>query len=199
VLGADRHATAGYSGTYDSDTAFHEPMTFLSFAAAVTTNVELVTTVLILPQRQTALVAKQAAELAVLSGNRFRLGVGIGWNDIEYEALGVEFSARGARLEEQVEVLRKLWDEPTFTYAGRFHRVTAAGINPRPSRTVPLWFGGSAPAALERCARLGDGWMPLGGTGDKTRQALDIIRTHREIPGAWFTRRQQDSMCSWGT
>ncbi len=183
VLGADRHATVGFSGTYDSDTAFHEPMTFLSFAAAVTTSIELVTTVLILPQRQTALMAKQSAELAVLSSNRFRFGVGIGWNGIEYEALGVDFRARGARLEEQVEVLRKLWDEPTFTYRGNFHSVTAAGINPRPSTPIPLWFGGSAPAALERCARLGDGWMPLGGSGDKTRQCLDMIRVHREALG----------------
>ncbi len=183
VLGADRNATDGFSGTYDSDTAFHEPMTFLSFAAAVTTSIELVTTVLILPQRQTALVAKQAAELAVLSSNRFRLGVGIGWNGIEYEALGVDFRARGARLEEQVDVLRRLWNESTFTYRGSYHSVTAAGINPRPARTIPLWFGGSAPAALERCARLGDGWMPLGGSGDKTRQCLDVIRAHRETFG----------------
>jgi probable F420-dependent oxidoreductase len=179
VLGANPDRPGGFKGAYDHNVAFHEPMAFLSYAAAVTRSIDLVTTVLILPQRQTALVAKQVAELAVLSSNRVRLGVGIGWNEIEYEALGVPFSARGARLEEQAELLRRFWTEETFSFDGRFHKVSAAGINPRPSAHVPLWFGGSAPAALDRCARLGDGWMPLGGANDKTRELLDGIRTRR--------------------
>jgi probable F420-dependent oxidoreductase len=183
VLGADRQGREGFEGPYDNDVAFHEPLTFLAFAAAVTTTLELVTTVLILPQRQTALVAKQAAEVAVLSGDRLRLGVGIGWNAVEYQALNEEFGTRGRRQEEQVEVLRRLWTEHTFSFDGRYHTVDRAGINPRPSRPVPIWFGGSAPVALERCARLGDGWMPLGGPGDSSRNAIEAIRTHREAAG----------------
>ncbi len=183
VLGADRDRPGGFSGAYDNEVRFHEPLTFFAFAAGVTSTLELVSAVVILPQRQTALVAKQAAEVAVLSNGRLRLGVGSGWNQVEYEALGVDFAARGARLEEQVVLLRRFWGESTFTFEGRFHRVTAAGINPRPAAPVPVWFGGSAPAALERCARLGDGWIPLGGTGDATRAGLDTIRRHRAEHG----------------
>ena len=183
VLGVDQNRPGGFKGAYDKDTAFHEPLTFLAFAAAVTTSIELVTTVLILPQRQAALVAKQVAEVAVLSGNRVRLGVGTGWNEVEYEALGVPFAARGARQEEQIELMRRLWTEDAFSFDGRFHKVSHAGINPRPSTPVPLWFGGSAPVALDRCARLGDGWMPLGGANDKTREHLDTIRRLRADAG----------------
>jgi probable F420-dependent oxidoreductase len=183
VLGAARDRDGGFEGAYDSDVAFHEPMTFLAFAAALTRRLELVTTVLVLPQRQTALVAKQAAEVAVLSGDRLRLGVGTGWNQVEYQALNEDFSTRGRRQAEQVELMRRLWSEPTLTFDGRFHTVDRAGINPRPSKPVPIWFGGSAPVALERCARLGDGWMPLGGPGGESQAMLDVIRRHREAAG----------------
>jgi probable F420-dependent oxidoreductase len=184
VLGADRTKHAGFNGPYDADTQFHEPMTFLAYAAGVTDHLELVTTVLILPQRQAALVAKQAAEVAILSGNRLRLGVGTGWNTVEYEALGVPFERRGRREEEQIEVMRRLWSDELVTFDGEFHTVTAASINPRPSQPVPVWFGGTAPAVLARCGRIGDGWMPLGGANDKAREAIEIIRTARAERGA---------------
>jgi probable F420-dependent oxidoreductase len=149
----------------------------------VTQRIELVTTVLILPQRQTALVAKQAAEVAVLSGNRFRLGVGTGWNQVEYEALNEAFDTRGRRQAEQVELLRRLWTEDTFTFQGEFHTVTAAGINPRPTQPIPIWFGGAAPALLKRCARLGDGWIPLMGPSGSARECIDTLTREREAAG----------------
>lgn len=183
VLGADRDRPGGFEGPYDKDVAFHEPLTFLAFAAAVTTSLELVTTVLVLPQRQTVLVAKQAAEVAILSNNRLRLGVGVGWNTIEYQALNEDFANRGRRQGEQVEVLRRLWEEDAISYEGAHHTIDRAGINPRPSRTIPIWFGGSSPAALERCARLGNGWMPLGGANDESRSRIETIRQHREAAG----------------
>ena len=160
VLGADPDRPGGWSGPYDKDVAFHEPFTVFAFMAAVTTRIEFATSVLILPQRQTALVAKQAAELAILSGNRFRLGIGSGWNEVEYEALGVPFAARGRRQAEQVELLRQLWASDSLTYGGRFHTVTQASILPRPSAPIPIWFGGGAAALLERCATIGEGWFP---------------------------------------
>jgi len=183
VLGADPNRPGGWRGVYDSNVAFREPLTFLSFIAGITNKIELVTTVLILPQRQTALVAKQAAELQILSNNRFRMGVGTGWNKIEYEALSVPFAGRGARQEEQVDLLKRLWLEDTLTYEGRHHRVNAAGINPRPQRSVPIWFGGSAKALLSRCARMGDGWMPLMGANQAAAEAIDYLKAVRAEQG----------------
>ncbi len=183
VLGADRNRAGGFEGPYDKDIAFHEPFTTYAFIAAVTERVELVTTVLILPQRQTVLVAKQAAEVQNLSRGRLRLGIGSGWNQVEYEALGVPFEARGKRQAEQVELLRALWREDSLSWNGDYHRVTAAGINPRPEVPIPIWFGGSAPALLRRCARLGDGWMPLMGANDTARACLDLLRSEREAAG----------------
>lgn len=183
VLGADADRPEGFSGPYDKAVAFHEPFTFLAFAAAVTERLGLATTVLILPQRQTALVAKQAAEVAVLSGNRLRLGVGIGWNQVEYEALGVPFTRRGARIDEQVDLLGRLWSEDSFSFGGDFHTVTRAGINPLPERPVPIWFGGSAPAALRRCATRGDGWMPLGSPNEKTGEMIRLMHETRVDAG----------------
>jgi probable F420-dependent oxidoreductase len=183
VLGADRNRPGGFSGPYDKDVQFHEPFTFFAFAAAVTERLELVTTVLILPQRQTVLVAKQAAEVAILSDNRLRLGVGTGWNQVEYQALNERFDDRGRRQAEQVELMRKLWTEDSLTFEGAFHTVEHASINPRPSRPVPVWFGGTAPAVLARCARLGDGWMPLGGANDKSQAAIDLISEARRAAG----------------
>ena len=144
VLGADRNRPGGFEGPYDKDVAFHEPFSIFSFIAAVTTTLELVTAVLILPQRQTVLVAKQAAELAILSGDRFRMGIGTGWNVVEYQALNETFTNRGRRQAEQVELMRRLWTEETLSFDGEFHTVEAAGINPRPSAPIPIWFGGSA-------------------------------------------------------
>ncbi len=183
VLGADPNRPGGFSGPYDKDVAFHEPMTTFAFIAAVTETVEMVTNVLILPQRQTALLAKQAAEVAILSNNRLRLGVGTGWNEIEYEALNVPFNQRGRRQEEQVKLLRLLWQEDSLDFDGDFHRIPLASINPRPDRPVPIWFGGAAPALIDRAARLGDGWMPLGGPNDASREILHALKTTREDAG----------------
>ena len=183
VLGADRDRPGGFEGPYDKDVQFHEPMTALSFIAAVTSTIELATSILILPQRQTALVAKQAAELAILSNNRFRMGVGAGWNTIEYEALGVDFAHRGKRQEEQIELLQKFWSESSFSFSGKYHKVTQAGINPRPAKPVPIWFGGGAPALLDRCARLGDGWFPLMAPNDAAGAAISMLKETREAAG----------------
>ena len=183
VMGAERDRPGGFTGPYDKDVAFHEPFTFYAFVAAVTERVDLVTAVMILPQRQTVLAAKQAAELAILSGNRFRLGIGTGWNQVEYQALNEDFSNRGRRQDEQVVLMRRLWTEDAFSFEGEFHTVDRASILPRPSQPVPILFGGSAPALLERCARLGDGWMPLGTPNDSSRERIDAIRSHREALG----------------
>ena len=183
VLGADPNRPGGFRGPYDKDVAFHEPFTTFAFIAAVTETLEMATTVLILPQRQTALVAKQAAELALLSNNRFRLGVGTGWNEVEYTSLNVPFERRGARQEEQVQLLRRLWTEDSLDYTGEFHHIDLASIKPRPSQPIPIWFGGGAPALLDRCARLGDGWMPLMGPNDAARECLDTLRSRRERSG----------------
>lgn len=183
VVGVDRNRPGGFEGPYDSDTAFHEPMVLFGFLAACTTNVELVTAVLILPQRQAVLVAKQAAEVAILSGNRLRLGVGVGWNSVEYDALGEEFGTRGRRQAEQVELMRRLWTEDVFSFDGEFHRFEHASILPRPTEPVPVLFGGSAPALLDRCARLGDGWMPLGSPNEKSAERVAELRRLREAAG----------------
>ena len=183
VLGADRSRPGGFKGPYDKDVAFHEPLTTFAYIAGVTETIELVTTILILPQRQTALVAKQVAEIAMLSNNRFRLGIGTGWNKIEYESLNVPFERRGARQAEQVELLRALWQEDSLDYAGKFHRVDMASINPRPDQHIPIWFGGAAPAALKRCARLGDGWIPLMGANDAAKAAVALLKSERTAVG----------------
>ena len=183
VLGAKRDRPGGFKGPYDSDTAFHEPFVLYGFLAAVTTRTELVTSVMVLPQRQAALAAKQAAEVAILSDNRFRLGVGIGWNKVEYDALGAGFDRKGARLEEQVVFMKRLWTEDAFSFDGEFHQMELASILPRPTAPVPVSFGGSAPAALERCARLGDGWIPLGSPNDKSAACIDAIRARRSELG----------------
>jgi probable F420-dependent oxidoreductase len=184
VLGANRDRPGGWpKDSYDKDVAFHEPLTTFAFIAACTETIELVTTVLVLPQRQTALVAKQAAEVAILSNNRFRLGVGTGWNQVEYEALNEDFSNRGRRQGEQVALMQQLWTQDSLDFTGDFHRINRASINPRPSRPVPVWFGGSAPALLKRCAELGNGWMPLMGANDAARACVDVLRTDWEAAG----------------
>ena len=161
VLGGNE-ATHTLKGPYKHTDAFHEPFVLFGFLAALTERLEFVTGIVILPQRQTALVAKQAAALDVLSGGRLRLGIAVGWNHVEFEALGMNFGDRGRRIEEQVEVMRLLWTDELVTFEGRDHRITDAGLNPLPvQRPIPLWFGGHADAVLRRTARLGDGWFPL--------------------------------------
>ena len=159
VLGADP-ARPGWSGPYTIDSTFHEVMVLFSFAAAITTRLQLSTGVLILPQRQTALVAKQAAALDVLSGGRLRLGVGVGWNWVEFDALGMNFKDRGKRIEEQIAVLRRLWTEPSVTFEGTWQHIDRAGLNPLPvQRPIPLWMGADTEPAIRRVARLADGYF----------------------------------------
>ena len=176
VLGADPDGHPGFSGPYTHRTMFHEVLVLLGFVAGVTRELELVTSVVIAPQRQTALLAKQAAEVDVLSGGRLRLGLGLGWNDVEYEALGVPFRRRGRRLEEQIGLMRRLWREPVVTFEGEFHQITAAGLNPLPERgSIPIWIGAQTEPAMHRAARLADGLMaqrPLDGGWERTLELL---------------------------
>ena len=151
--------------------------------AAVTNEIELRHRFSYYHQRQTALVAKQAAELAILSNYRFRMGIGSGWNDVEYEALDVPFEHRGSRQAEQVELMRRLWTEDVVNFKGRFHTVTLAGILPRPEQPIQVWFGGIAPPLLKRCATIGDGWFPLGTPNEQSAKALEVMRTAREAAG----------------
>lgn len=175
VLGADRGVHEGFNGPYDLDTTFHEPFVMFGFVAACT-SLELVTGILIAPQRQTALIAKQAAEVDVLSGGRLRLGVGNGWNDVEYEALGQDFATRGRRLEEQVALLRRLWTERSVTFEGSFDTVTGAGLAPMPvQQPIPVWMGASSAAAFRRIGRVADGWFPMLRPGDDLDGARSII------------------------
>jgi len=183
VLGADRDRPGGFEGPYDKDVAFHEPFTTFAFVAAVTKKLDMITTVMILPQRQTVLVAKQAAELAILSNNRFKLGIGVGWNAVEYTGLNENFKNRGKRQEEQVELMRLLWESEVLEYKGDYHHIDKASINPRPSKSVPIWFGGGVPKLIERCADLGDGWIPLMGPNEAARKTLAIIKEKRESKG----------------
>ena len=183
VLGADRDRPGGFEGPYDKDIAFHEPFTTFAFIAAVTQKLDMITTVMILPQRQTVLVAKQAAELAILSNNRFKLGIGVGWNAVEYVGLNENFHDRGKRQAEQVELMRLLWESEVLEYKGNYHEIDKASINPRPSLPVPIWFGGGAPKLIQRCAELGDGWIPLMGPNDKAKAMLDEIREKRAAKG----------------
>jgi len=175
VVGADTTVHQDWSGPYDIDTEFHEPFVLFGYLAACT-SLELVTGITILPQRPTVLVAKQAAEIDLLTNGKFRLGVGIGWNPVEYEALGQDFSVRGRRIEEQVELLRQLWTNRSVTSSGRFDQVTGAGIAPLPiQRPIPIWFGGMSPKAIRRMGRLADGWFPLVQPGPELDRARETI------------------------
>lgn len=176
VLGADPAVHAGWSGPYDIDTTFHEPLVMFGYLAAVTTTLELVTGVIVLPQRQTALVAKQAAEVDLLSGGRLRFGIGLGWNAVEYEALGEQFTNRGRRSEEQIAVLRRLWTQRSVTFDGHYHQVTGAGIAPLPvQRPIPVWIGAASPRGYARAGRLADGWFPMHRPGPVLDEAKAIV------------------------
>lgn len=164
VLGADVSAPGRqpWPGPYTHEHLFHEIMVLFGYLACATSKVELVSGIVILPQRQTALVAKQAAEVDVLSNGRLRLGIGIGWNPVEFEGLNEDFHTRGKRSAEQVELLRELWTKPLVDFRGEYHTIVAAGLNPLPvQRPIPIWFGGHAEPVMRRAARLGDGWIPV--------------------------------------
>jgi probable F420-dependent oxidoreductase len=174
VLGASRDAYPALTGPYRTEHPFYEPFVLFGYLAGQTTSIELVTGVIILAQRQTALVAKQAAIVDVLSGGRLRLGIGTGWNPVEFEALGENFRNRGRRSEEQIAVLRALWTQEQVTFKGQWHSIVAAGINPLPvQRPIPIWIGGRAEAVGERCGRLGDGWIAIHDAPDE-RAAMHI-------------------------
>jgi probable F420-dependent oxidoreductase len=173
----------GWDRGYDVETTFHEPLVLFGYLAALT-RLELVTGVVILPQRQTALVAKQAAEVDLLTGGRFRLGVGVGWNAVEYAALGREFRDRGRRMDEQITLLRRLWTEGTVSFRGDGVDVVGAGIRPLPvQRPIPVWVGGQSPAAYRRAGRLGDGWLPQVPPGPDFARARDTVRRAAEEAG----------------
>jgi probable F420-dependent oxidoreductase len=176
---------------YTHKSVIREPFTLMSYLAAITTTLELVSGIVILPQRQTALVAKQAAEVDVLSGGRLRLGIGVGWNPVEFEALGENFRDRGKRCEEQIEVLRLLWTEEEVNFTGTWHRINHAGINPLPiQRPIPIWIGSGAPqtplppeAGMRRIARMADGWMPLFPLDDAGMDTIARVRRYTEEAG----------------
>lgn len=176
VLGANPDRPGGWRGPYTHESAFHEPFVLFSFMAAHTTKIQFVPGVIILPQRQTALVAKQAATLDVLSHGRLRLGVGLGWNEVEYAALGQDFHTRGRRIEEQVALMRQLWTQPLVTFGGRWHSILDAGLKPLPvQRPIPVWLGGSVEAAVKRIARIADGWLLTYRSLEQARPMLEKL------------------------
>ena len=182
VLGANTASRPDWQGPYTSKSMFHEPFVLFAYLAGVTSTLELVTAVIILPQRQTALVAKQAACIDVISRGRLRLGIGTGWNAVEYDALNEDFSNRGLRSEEQIDVLRKLWADETVTFSGKWHQIEDAGINPLPeSRSIPVWLGGMAPQVVERVGRIADGWFPF--FNPNLGEQLKEVRRSAELVG----------------
>jgi probable F420-dependent oxidoreductase len=197
VLGADPAVHAGWKGPYDVDTTFHEPLVFYGFLAAIT-ELELVTGIVVAPQRQTALLAKQAAEVDILSEGRFRLGIGVGWNPVEYEGLGQDFSTRGTREEEQIGLLRRLWTERSVTHEGKFDRIIGAGLAPVPSqRPIPIWLGGRSPAAYGRMGRLADGWFPRVEPGPDLDAARAMIATAAAQAGRDSAAIGMEPRVSW--
>jgi probable F420-dependent oxidoreductase len=175
VVGADPAVHAPWTGPYDVHSTFHEPMVLFGYLAAVT-SLELVTGIVILPQRQTVLAAKQAAEVDLLTNGRFRFGVGLGWNAVEYEALGKDFTSRGRRMDEQVPLLRRLWTEQAVTFEGTFDRIMGAGLAPLPvQRPIPVWMGARSVPAYRRIGRLADGWFPQVQPGPRLEEARAIV------------------------
>jgi probable F420-dependent oxidoreductase len=189
VLGAvHEHRDPPLTGPYTEVDPFHDPLVMFAYLAGLTERLEFVTGVLISPQRQTALIARQVADLDLLSGGRFRLGVGVGWNHVEYQALGQDFSTRGRREEEQIELLRRLWTEPIVDFTGRFDRVDRASTLPMPARPVPIWIGGFGEKAFERAARLGDGFI-FAGSAEQLRagwrRVLDLLDQYGRDPAGF--------------
>ena len=176
VVGANPDRPGGWKGPYTYRHAFHEPFVLFGFCAAATERLELVTGIVILPQRQTALVAKQAAAVDVLSGGRLRLGIGVGWNPVEFDALGENFKNRGRRVEEQIEIMRLLWTKELVTFDGQWHHVPDAGINPLPvQQPIPVWMGGESDVVVRRAARVADGWMPHFRPGADAQATIDRL------------------------
>ncbi len=198
VVGADPAVHTGWTGPYDVRTTFHEPLVMFGFLAAVTEAVELVTGVIILPQRQTVLVAKQAAEVDLLSSGRLRLGVGIGWNAVEYEALGEDFGTRGRRSAEQIAVLRRLWTEPTVSVRGAHHQITGAGLSPLPvQRPIPVWIGSASDPGYRRAGRLADGWFPMMSPGPRLDHARSVVEEAAAAAGRDPARIGMEGRGSW--
>ncbi|SVC58409.1 uncharacterized protein METZ01_LOCUS311263 [marine metagenome] len=192
VLGADtQFHTHPSLANYSQHSVVHESMTMMGYLAAMTEKVNLVTGILILPQRQTVLVAKQAAEIDVLSGGRLRMGMGVGWNEVEFEALGQDFHNRGRRSVEQIEVLRALWTQEVVDFHGRWHNITHAGLNPMPvQRPIPIWLGGGGTGdsdlnevVLRRIGRIADGWCPNFSPDDAGRAVMDKVRGYAKEAG----------------
>jgi probable F420-dependent oxidoreductase len=184
VIGPNPERKGGYSGWTTYRTAFQEPFVLFSFLAGCTERLGFATCVLILPQRQTVLAAKQAAALDVLCGGQLRLGVGVGWSEIEYEALGQAFHNRGQRVDEQIRLMRQLWTQELVDFASPFHHVPDAGLNPLPvQRPIPIWIGGQSESAIRRAARLGDGWMPLHASAQEARAGLALLESELRAAG----------------
>lgn len=199
VLGAHPDVVDRLPGPYTYHDPFQEPFVLFAYMAAVTRKLEFTTGILILPQRETALAAKQAATLDVLSGGRLRLGFGVGWNPVEYAALNMDFRTRGRRIEEQVDLLRRLWTEPLVTYRGRWHTIPEAGINPLPvQQPIPIWFGGHAEPVLERVARMGDGWMPNYRRAGDARPAVEKLSRYLEESGRSLSEIGLEARISYG-
>lgn len=176
VLGAGVANRPDFRGPYTCQHQFHEPFVLFGYLAGITSSLEMVTGVIILPQRQTALVAKQAAEVDRLSNGRLRFGVGTGWNDVEYTALNENFRNRGRRMDEQIEVMRALWTNEVVDFRGRYHTIPEAGIKPLPvQQPIPIWIGGYADVVMERIGRLGDGWFPGSQPGEQLEKLKDMI------------------------
>lgn len=198
VLGADPAVHKGWDGPYDVRTTFHEPFVLYGYLAALT-SMALVTGIIILPQRQTAVVAKQAAEVDLLTGGKFRLGVGLGWNAVEYEALGKNFGDRGRRIPEQVALLRRLWTEQSVTFTGRYETVTGAGLSPLPvQRPIPVWFGAQSRPAYVRVGQLADGWFPQVPPGPRLEEARAVIGQAAAEVGRDPARIGMEGIVRWG-
>jgi probable F420-dependent oxidoreductase len=197
VVGADPAVYPGWDGPYDLHTTFHEPLVMFGYLAALT-SLELVTGIIIAPQRQTALLAKQAAEIDLLSGGKFRLGVGIGWNKVEYDTLGQDFRTRGRRLDEQIALLRRLWTEESVTFDGTFDHVKGAGLAPLPvQRPIPIWLGAQSPVAYRRVGRVADGWFPQISPGPDLTEALRVIAEAATEAGRDPASIGMDGRVSW--
>ncbi|MBK5223680.1 MAG: LLM class F420-dependent oxidoreductase [Acidimicrobiia bacterium] len=198
VVGADPAVHKGWAGPYDLHSTFQEPFVMFGYVAAIT-SLELVTSIVILPQRQTVLVAKQAAQVDLMSDGRFRLGVGVGWNAVEYEALGQDFTTRGRREEEQIGLLRRLWTEESVTFDGEFDTITGAGIAPLPvQRPIPIWLGGSSDAVYRRIGRLADGWFPQVPPGPRLDSALATIAASATDAGRDPAAISMEGRAAWG-
>ena len=197
VLGAvPERLPVGYA-PYGLEDAFHEVLTLYAFLAGVAPELGLATGVLVLPQRQTPLVAKQAAQLSLLTGGRFRLGVGLGWNFAEFEGMGVDFASRARRLEEQIGLLRQLWTESVVDFKGQFEEIRGCGLRPLPPQPIPIWIGGSAEPALRRAARLGDGWFPLRPLEGGWPVTMERMKEWREQAGRPWEGFGMEARVNW--